>query len=143
MSKLVAQLKRHEGVKKFCYLCPAGFETIGVGRNISENNGLGLSDDEIDYLLENDIKRCKQELIALPWFVDLDPVRQDAIVNLCFNLGMTRLLGFKNALAAMETGDYPKAADEFYDSRWAKQVGSRADEVCEMIRTGRYGEGYA
>jgi GH24 family phage-related lysozyme (muramidase) len=43
MSKLVAQLKRHEGVKKFCYLCPAGFETIGVGRNISENNGLGLS----------------------------------------------------------------------------------------------------
>ena len=117
--------------------------TVGVGRNIDENGGLGLSDDEIDYLLENDIKRCKQELIALPWFVDLDSVRQDAIINLCFNLGMTRLLGFKNALAAMEAGDHPKAADEFYDSRWAKQVGSRADEVCEMIRTGRYGEGYA
>lgn len=142
MSKLIEQLKRHEGVRSHVYLCSAGYETIGVGRNIAES-GLGLSDDEINYLLENDIKRCKQELIALPWFVDLDSVRQDAIVNLCFNLGMTRLLGFKNALAAMEAGDHSKAADEFYDSRWAKQVGSRADEVCEMIRTGRYGEGYA
>jgi len=142
MSKLVAQLKRHEGVRSHVYLCSAGYETIGVGRNIAES-GLGLSDDEIDYLLENDIRRCKQELIALPWFVDLDSVRQDAIVNLCFNLGLTRLMGFKNAMAAMAVGDHAKAGDEFYDSRWAKQVGSRADEVCEMIRTGRYGEGYA
>ena len=143
MNKLVKQLKRHEGVRTHAYKCSANMITVGVGRNIDENGGLGLSDDEIDYLLENDIKRCKQELIALPWFVDLDSVRQDAIINLCFNLGMTRLLGFKNALAAMEAGDHPKAADELYDSRWAKQVGSRADEVCEMIRTGRYGEGYA
>jgi len=142
MSKLVTQLKRHEGVRSHVYLCSAGYETIGVGRNIAES-GLGLSDDEIDYLLENDIKRCKQELIALSWFMDLDAVRQDAIVNLCFNLGLTRLMGFKNAMAAMAVGDYAKAADEFYDSRWAKQVKSRADEVCEMIRTGRYGEGYA
>jgi len=140
MSKLVAQLKRHEGVRNFCYVCPAGYETIGVGRNISQNNGLGLSDDEVDYLLENDIKRCKQELIGLSWFVDLDSVRQDALINLCFNLGLTRLMGFKKAMAAMAVGDYPTAADEFYDSRWSKQVGSRADEVCEMIRTGRYPE---
>ena len=143
MSKLVKQLRRHEGVRTHAYLCSENKITVGVGRNLDENGGIGLSDDEIDYLLENDIKRCQQELIGLLWFTDLDSVRQDALVNLCFNLGMTRLLGFKNALAAMEAGDYPKAADEFYDSRWAKQVGSRADEVCEMIRTGRYGEGYA
>ena len=143
MSKLVKQLRRHEGVRTHAYKCSANMITVGVGRNIDENGGLGLSNDEIDYLLENDIKRCKQELSALSWFLDLDSVRQDALVNLCFNLGMTRLLGFKNAMAAMAIGNYPKAADEFYDSRWAKQVGSRADEVCEMIRTGRYGEGYA
>ena len=143
MNKLVKQLRRHEGVRTHAYKCSANMITVGVGRNIDENGGLGLSDDEIDYLLENDIKRCQQELIGLSWFTDLDSVRQDALVNLCFNLGMTRLMGFKNALAAMAVGDYPKAADEFYDSRWAKQVGSRADEVCEMIRTGRYGEGYA
>ena len=140
MSKLVAQLKRHEGVKSHAYKCTANMITVGVGRNIDENGGIGLSDDEINYLLENDIKRCKQELISLSWFTDLDSVRQDALVNLCFNLGLTRLMGFNNAMAAMAEGNYQKAADEFYDSRWAKQVKSRADEVCEMIRTGRYPE---
>ena len=140
MSKLVAQLKRHEGVKSHAYKCTANMITVGVGRNIDENGGIGLSDDEINYLLENDIKRCKQELIALSWFTDPDSVRQDALVNLCFNLGLTRLMGFNNAMAAMAEGDYERAADEFYDSRWAKQVKSRADEVCEMVRTGRYPE---
>ena len=137
MSKLSDQLRIHEGVRKHVYLCSAGYETIAVGRNIAES-GIGLSDDEIDYLLENDIKRCKQELISLSWFSDLDAVRQDAIVNLCFNLGLTRLMGFQNAMGAMAVGDYEKAADEFLDSRWAKQVGQRSLDVAHMIRTGEY-----
>ena len=137
MSKLSDQLRIHEGVRSHVYLCTAGYETIGVGRNIAES-GIGLSDDEIDYLLENDIKRCKQELVSLSWFPDLDPVRQDAIVNLCFNLGLTRLMGFQNAMGAMAVGDYEKAADEFLDSRWAKQVGRRSLDVAHMIRTGEY-----
>ena len=137
MSKLSDQLRIHEGVRSHVYLCTAGYETIGVGRNIAES-GIGLSDDEIDYLLENDIKRCKQELISLSWFSDLDAVRQDAIVNLCFNLGLTRLMGFQNAMGAMAVGDYEKAADEFLDSRWAKQVGQRSLDVAHMIRTGEY-----
>lgn len=138
MSKLIEQLKRHEGVRTHAYKCSADYITVGVGRNIDEDGGLGLSDDEIDYLLVNDIKRCKQELVALSWFVDLDEVRQDALINLCFNLGLTRLLGFRNAMAAMAEGDYEKAADEFLDSRWATQVGQRAVEVTNMIRSGSY-----
>lgn len=137
MSKLSDQLRIHEGVRTHFYRCTSGLATIGVGRCIEEGS-LGLSDDEIDYLLENDIKRCKQELISLSWFADLDAVRQDAIVNLCFNLGLTRLMGFKNAMGAMAVGDYEKAADEFLDSRWANQVGQRALDVTHMIRTGEY-----
>jgi lysozyme len=140
MSKLSDQLRIHEGVRSHAYKCSANMITVGVGRNLDENGGLGLSDDEIDYLLENDIRRCKQELITLPWFSQIDSVRQDALINMCFNLGMTRLLGFKNALTAMSVGDYDTAADEFMDSRWAKQVGRRAEEVCTMIRTGSYPE---
>ena len=137
MSKLSEQLRIHEGVRTHFYRCTSGLATIGVGRCIEEGS-LGLSDDEIDYLLENDIKRCKQELVSLSWFADLDAVRQDAIVNLCFNLGLTRLMGFKNAVGAMAVGDYEKAADEFLDSRWANQVGQRALDVTHMIRTGEY-----
>lgn len=137
MSKLSDQLRIHEGVRKHVYLCSAGYETIAVGRNIAES-GLGLSDDEIDYLLENDINRCRKELKTYSWFADLDEVRQDALINMCFNLGLSRLANFKNALSSMAIGAYSDAAEHFLDSRWASQVGNRAQEVAHMIRTGEY-----
>ena len=140
MSKLIEQLKVHEGVRSKVYLCSAGYETIGVGRNISES-GLGLSDDEIDYLLSNDIKRCREELsFNFDWFDELDDVRQDAMTNLCFNIGITSLKKFSTALAAMNVHNYEEAATEFLDSRWASQVGARALDVTDMIRTGEYNE---
>jgi lysozyme len=97
-----------------------------------------LSDDEIDYLLENDIARCRDELGTYSWFSDLDEVRQDALINMCFNLGLSRLSNFKNALASMAVGAYADAAEHFLDSRWASQVGNRAQEVAHMISTGEY-----
>ena len=138
MSKLVEMIKRHEGVKSKVYLCSAGYETIGVGRNISES-GRGLSEDEIDYLLENDIERVKQELQdTYFWCSGLNEARRDAMVDICFNLGLTKLRGFTNALTAMSREQFDVAADEFMDSKWAKQVGMRAIRVTEMIRDGEY-----
>ena len=138
MSKLVEMIKRHEGVKSKVYLCSAGYETIGVGRNISES-GLGLSDDEIDYLLANDIERVKGELSKTYfWFASMNEARQEAMIDICFNLGLTRLRGFVKALTAMSREQFDIAADEFMDSKWAKQVGMRATRVTEMIRTGEY-----
>ena len=137
MKELIDQLKRHEGVRTHVYLCPAGFETIGVGRNISES-GLGLTEDEIEYLLINDIKRCSQELTNnFKWYLELNRARQCAMINLCFNLGLPTLLKFKNALKSMEAGLFDEAADNFLDSRWARRVGDRAIEVTSTIRTGK------
>jgi len=138
MGQLIDMIKRHEGVKSKVYKCTQGFETIGVGRNISES-GLGLSDDEIDYLLHNDLERCDAELAkAYDWYSELDKPRRDAMVDICFNLGITRLRGFVKALEAMSRQQFDIAADEFMDSKWATQVGYRAEEVTEMIRTGVY-----
>jgi lysozyme len=138
MNRLRDMIKRHEGVETHCYKDHLGLETIGVGRCIAEGS-LGLSDDEIDYLLDNDIVRCIKELTrSLPWFGSLDDVRKEALIDLCFNLGLTRLLGFKKALAAIEVSDWDTAKVELLDSRWATQVGNRAQEIAEMIRTGVY-----
>lgn len=138
MKELLEQLKRHEGVRSHVYECPEGYLTIGVGRNIDPNGGLGLSDDEIDYLLENDLRRCERELGRFSWFDDLDMVRQDALINMCFNLGFTRLLKFKKMLAAIAEGKYKLAAVEALDSKWAKQVGNRANDIAHMIDFGEY-----
>ena len=138
MTKLIEMLKLHEGVRSHVYLCSAGYETLGVGRNISDS-GLGLSDDEIDYLLNNDLERVRQELTdTYFWFPALNEARQDAMIDISFNLGQTRLRGFVKAVEAMSREQFDIAADEFMDSRWSQQVGNRAVEVTEMIRTGEY-----
>ena len=139
--KLREMLKRHEGVKAYAYEDHLGYVTVGVGRCLDEDVGLGLSDDEIDYLLSNDIKRCRKELESeYDWFEGLDSVRQEALIDLSFNIGQTRLRGFVKALGHMADGNYTEAGDEFYDSKWATQVGDRALDICQMIKSGEYQE---
>ena len=107
MKRLIETLKRHEGVKYYVYKDHLGYETIGVGRCLKEGVGLGLTHDEVDYLLMNDINRCLEELdAAFPWFKDLTEIRREAMINLCFNLGLTRLRKFEKALAAMSIHNY-------------------------------------
>tara|TARA_R110001599_G_scaffold352053_1_gene585763 strand:+ start:263 stop:685 length:423 start_codon:yes stop_codon:yes gene_type:complete len=137
--KLIEMLRLHEGVETHAYECSASKITVGVGRNIDPEGGIGLSTDEINYLLQNDIDRVYSELDnEYDWFSGLDQVRQDAMIDISFNLGQTRLRAFKNALAGMAKGDWRAAADEFMDSRWSKQVGNRAKTLTGMIRTGEY-----
>tara|TARA_R110000751_G_scaffold250104_1_gene349702 strand:- start:231 stop:653 length:423 start_codon:yes stop_codon:yes gene_type:complete len=139
MNHLLEMLKRHEGIETHAYKCTAGKTTIGVGRNIDPEGGIGLSMKEIDYLLQNDVDRVEQELIkCIPWVEHLEWERMDALVNICFNLGLPRFLKFKKALAAAEDQDWDLCADEFMDSRWAKQVGRRAVELADLLRTGVY-----
>lgn len=141
MEQLLAMLKRHEGVESHAYECSEGKITVGVGRNIDSEGGIGLSEEEIDFLLKNDIERCIIELSSeYDWFVDLDDIRKDAMVDIAFNLGITRLRLFKRALAAMAEGNYKQAATEFLDSKWAKQVGGRALELSDMISSGEYAD---
>ena len=138
MEQLIEMLKRHEGGKSHVYKCSAGYESIGVGRNISKT-GLGLSEDEVDYLLESDISRVIKELSSeYPWFNDLDDVRKDAMIDISFNLGATRLRGFKRALAAMDVADHKTASLEFLDSKWSRDVKGRSTELAYMIETGEY-----
>ena len=115
MNRLVQMLKRHEGVRDKVYMCSAGYETIGVGRNISES-GLGLADDEIDYLLSNDIRRCRRRADRRVRMVlkILDSVRQEALIDLSFNIGQTKLRKFVKALGHMADGNYEEAGQEFY-----------------------------
>ena len=133
---LTDMLIRHEGKRNKPYECTAGKLTIGVGRNLDD---VGLTENEIMYLLNNDIERCDKELLHnFKWYPELCRVRQDALINLCFNVGITRLLTFTKSLDYMEAGEYELAADEFLRSRWAEQVGNRAIEVTDLIRNGHY-----
>lgn len=134
METLRDQLIRHEGLKLKPYRCSAGKLTVGVGRNLDD---VGITRDEAMYMLANDIARAKSEIFrAMPWIAAIDEARRDVLVNMCFNLGLARLLKFENTLALVSAGKYDEAADAMLQSKWASQVGGRATELAEIMRTG-------
>lgn len=134
-AKLLAdELTRDEGLKLKPYRCTADKLTIGIGRNLDD---AGITPAEARMLLENDIARAEAGLDnAAPWWRQMSDTRQRALVNMAFNLGMSRLLGFRNMLEALRGGDYDRAAHEALNSKWAEQVGERAHRIAKMIREG-------
>ena len=135
MKELIKQLIEHEGIELKPYKCPAGYWTIGVGRNLQEN---GISEVEAMILLMNDIERCQGEVdTAMPFAQSLSKARYNVLINMCFNMGISRLLGFRKMSAALRRGDYAGAAIEGLDSRWARQVGDRAVELMKIMKEGR------
>ena len=134
IDRLTEQLKVHEGVRDKVYLDTEGIETIGVGRNLKDK---GLSEDEIDYLLQNDISEFRSGVQETwSWWDDLDDVRQRVVVDMAFNMGLGGLSKFKKTLGHIEAGEYEEASSEMLNSRWAEQVGRRANTLSEMMRTG-------
>ena len=132
--KLRRQLLDHEGMVLKPYRDTVGKLTIGIGRNLADR---GISEEEALFLLENDIEMCVADLNkALPWWTTLSEARQHVLLDMCFNLGIGRLLGFKNTLVAVRDGNYEKAARGMLASLWAKQVGRRAFRLATMMREG-------
>ena len=132
---MVRQLRLHEGERLKPYRCTAGKLTIGVGRNLEDR---GITREEAAYLLANDIAAEERELLrALPWVAKLDDVRQRVLLDMAFNLGVVGLLAFKRTLATIQAGDYQRAAAMMLDSKWAGQVGQRAERLSRMMATGK------
>ena len=152
MDKLTDQLKRHEGYRKRMYLCTAGKETIGFGYNLKANplhlssleigNAYknGMNEVEAERILKLMISKCVDQLEeAIPFINKLDTVRQDILINMCFNMGLVGLLKFKKALLLVKSGDYQKASIEMLDSKWAKyDVPERALELSTQMKSGVY-----
>lgn len=133
-ARLAAQLESDEDKRRHPYRCSEGYLTIGIGRNLDDR---GLSDDEILYLLNNDIAIVESALDRnLPWWRSMTEARQQALANMAFQLGISRLLGFKNSLALLKAGRWDAAAAEFLDSKWARQTPARAKRITDMIRKG-------
>jgi lysozyme len=133
---IASQLHRDEGFRNFPYADAGGKITIGVGRNLTDR---GISDFEIEMLLQNDITETTETLVArLPWFVNLDPIRQSVFVNMTFNLGFNGLEKFSELLSAAAHGDWETASHEMLDSVWAEEVGDRAKRLAEQLVSGKW-----
>lgn len=164
---MIAELRRDEGERLKAYKDSVGKWTIGIGRNLddvgisaAETQALGITTasarsngitkEQSAALLESDLGRVDADLDRVqPWWRKLDPVRQRVMVNMAFNMGIGRkpdpargikgtgLSGFVNTLRMIEAGRYDAAASNMLASKWASQVGARAQRLSAMMRTGR------
>ena len=134
METLIEQFIRHEGLRFKPYRCTSGKLSIGVGRNLDD---VGITKEEAMYLLRNDISRCMTECrLKIIFFDQLDEARQDVLLNMCFQMGISGLLKFKNFLSFLEKQDFDSAAEEMLKSKWAGQTPARAKELSGVIKKG-------
>jgi lysozyme len=131
---LVDLLIRDEGVRLKPYVDTIGKITIGCGRNLTD---VGISYAEAMLLLDDDIDAAVRDLAGFPWFPPLDDVRQRVIVSMRFQMGAVGFRKFKATIAAVESGDYVKAAEQMLRSKWAReQAPLRARRLARMMATG-------
>lgn len=120
--KLTAQLIRHEGEVLTAYVCPAGYITVGVGRNLE---GKGISQAESRMLLMNDVGECEADLIrifgAAGW-ERMSSNRRIALIDMRFNLGPGGFRSFRKMISAVKGEQWQRAGKEAMNSRWAEQV---------------------
>ena len=133
--KAAVAIRRYEGFSKLPYKCPTGHLTIGYGHNL-EN---GISAKVALFILQEDLAHAERAVKdAFPWWWKLDDARQFVLVDMAFNMGLAGLKGFKKMLAAIESGDFDKAAEEMLDSKYGRQVVHRARLNAEIMKTGEW-----
>lgn len=142
LNLLDAELRRDEGVKSTIYLDSKGIPTVGVGHNCKTSPlpakwQCPLSDDQINQLLNHDLQIVFAGLdLHIPWWRNVDEVRQRVLANMAFNMGVADLLGFKCTLAAAQRGAYVTASAAMKQSAWFREVGDRAVRLCSAMESG-------
>lgn len=132
MQDLELWIKNCEGLDLHTYIDTNGHVTVGWGRNLE--NGIRL--DEAELMFQNDLKQTIGELEPLSWFNSQPQGVKNALINMNFNLGITKMLEFKDMITALEHKNYSGAAQAALNSLWAKQVHQRAKDIAVAISAG-------
>lgn len=137
VTKIAETIKKAEGFMPKAYRDSVGVWTVGYGWNL-EARPLSPELAEVILLvqLEQDLKKL---LTAIPWVASLSEVRQFVLLEMCFNLGLSGLLGFKNTLNLVKQGRYSEAASAMLQSRWAGQVKGRAIRLARSMESNVWG----
>lgn len=123
VKKILDHIKEYEGYSNVLYKCTSNKWSIGYGRNLQD---VGISKDEAEYMLNNDVDIAIQELEENFDLWNLPEAAQIVLVDMCYNLGLTKLLDFKLMLKAIEEDDWQEAAHQLMSSKYASQVKRRA-----------------
>lgn len=141
-------LTKHEGRKNKPYKDTKGIATIGIGHNIDakglpddirkflDENGY-ITDEMIYRLLADDIADASADVERLyPLSYSFSESRRFALVDFLFNVGLRTARTFTNTNKAINEERWDDAADGLLASKYARQVGKRAQTIARMLREG-------
>ena len=127
------RIRKHEGCVTVPYYDSEGIITVGIGRNLQ---AVPFSQDEIELMFSNDLRRARAGAKTFECYVDLDPMRQGVLTEMVFQMGVNGVSTFKNFLIAANNHDWATAAEEMLDSKWAKQTPERAKSLAKLFLRG-------
>jgi len=132
------RIKKHEGYRDTIYADSLGYSTIGYGHLVIEDGfipGVQYSKKELEQVFEKDFETAVQSAKKLVGDYDLNDDAFGVVVEMCFQLGLPRVLKFKFFLAALKIQDYEKAAEEMLLSKWHEQTSIRCEELTKIMRS--------
>lgn len=127
------RIRKHEGCVTVPYYDSEGIMTVGIGRNLQ---AVPFSQDEIELMFSNDLRRARAGAKTFECYVDLDPMRQGVLTEMVFQMGVNGVSKFKKFLIAANNHDWAAAAEEMLDSKWAKQTPERAKSLAKLFLRG-------
>lgn len=152
INKTLPVTKWAEGFRGSVYKDSKGIPTVGYGFNlnsqhiikelenfgyssrnlISRNEVLREKDAEIilKRLMEKSLNESKQFVNN---FDELDPIAQIVLLDMTYNLGLTKLSKFNRFKSALEREDYKSAKAEMIDSKWYSDVGRRSRRLVQLM----------
>jgi len=126
----------------------AGFKVYGAARRVEKMKSLeekGISDAVCSLMFQEDIDDARKDAEKFSWYSRLNSARRAVILNMIFNMGLTRFSGFKKTIEYIDQGLYLSASKEMKDSKWYREdvANSRSDRLAEMMRTGTWPENFS
>ena len=129
------RIQKDEGYRDHVYLDSEGIPTCGWGHALHIGSKVPRRVSELYF--DKDFQDAKHDyqILSTNKNLNLSPIRESVLINMLFNMGLTRVYGFKKMIAALQVDDYKLASKEMLDSKWARQVGPRAKRLAQMMKT--------
>ncbi len=134
--QIKAMIQGHEGYEDHVYLDSLDKPTCGWGHLLAVGTKVPSAASEAFFDQDFNVAKADYLSMMLQYGLDLNPTRRAVLVDMLFNMGLTRVRRFVLMIKALQAEDYNLAAEEMVDSRWYRQTKSRAKELVKMMREG-------
>lgn len=132
LDRLIERIKDEEGFSAYAFWDDAkgggcGQWTWGYG-TCAPGEGCTITQPQADGLLREKVQQCVLDYMEIFRGCKIPSDKDDALLDMLYNLGESRFRKFKKMIAAVKAGDWKEAGAQVRKSIYYTQVTNRAEE---------------